>query len=75
MGNRTDELNVFAALLHSHLAGHQIRLRHIRDGKELDILAQDNNYDFNFQETRLLPEERVIQKVSSLHWTPQGCFL
>ncbi|XP_064602687.1 DBH-like monooxygenase protein 1 [Liolophura sinensis] len=62
MGNQTDKLNVFAAILHSHLAGHKIRLRHIRDGKELDVLAQDNNYDFNFQETRLLPEERVIQK-------------
>ncbi|XP_064600938.1 DBH-like monooxygenase protein 1 [Liolophura sinensis] len=68
MGNQTDEIQVFAVFLHAHLAARKIRLRHIRDGKELDVIAQDNNYDFNFQETRLLSEEKVIRKASMFYW-------
>ena len=37
------------ALLHSHLAGRKIRTRHIRDGKELPVLFEDNHYDFDYQ--------------------------
>ena len=40
------------------------RTRLYRDGVELEPLMQNDNYDFNFQETRLLKEERVLQKVS-----------
>ena len=38
--------------MHSHLSGRQIRLRHIRQGQELPIILEDNNYDFNFQASR-----------------------
>ena len=50
-------------MLHTHLLGTAIRVRHFRDGIELKPLDQDNSYDFNFQETRLLPEEVTIKKV------------
>jgi len=35
-------------------------LRHIRNGKELDPLAYDNHYDFNYQEYRKLDKEVTI---------------
>ncbi|XP_070581119.1 DBH-like monooxygenase protein 1 homolog [Ptychodera flava] len=55
------ELHVFASLLHSHLAGRAIRLRHIRDGVELPMLAQDEHYDFNYQEYVHFKEEVTIR--------------
>lgn len=45
------ELNVVNTVLHSHLAGRGMSLRHIRNGKELRPLAYDAHYDFNFQGT------------------------
>jgi len=50
-------LNVFQILLHSHLAGRKIRLRHYRNGIELPWISSDDHYDFNFQQNRLLLEE------------------
>ena len=35
-----------------------------RDGVELEPMMNDENYDFNFQETRKLKEERIIKAVS-----------
>ena len=32
-------------------------LRHIRDGKELTPILEDNHYDFNYQSTRAPSEE------------------
>ena len=45
-------VEVISGFLHSHLAGRKIRLRHIRGGKELEPLLQDNHYDFNYQAPR-----------------------
>ena len=42
-------INVINGLLHSHLAGSAMRLRHIRDGKELTPILEDKHYDFNYQ--------------------------
>ena len=49
---------VFAVGLHSHLAGRKITVRLVRDsdGVEIKRIAQDLNYDFNFQEFKYLPE-------------------
>jgi len=60
------EIRVFANLLHSHLLGYGIKTRVVRQGTELVPLAQDNNYDFNFQESRRLPDELVLKKGDSL---------
>ena len=35
-----------------------MRLRHIRQGRELPVILQDNNYDFNFQASRQPPKGR-----------------
>ncbi|KAG9347462.1 hypothetical protein JZ751_005029 [Albula glossodonta] len=53
-------VRVFAVLMHSHLAGRAIRTRHFRDGQELQPLAQDEAFDFNFQEFQYLKEERLV---------------
>ncbi|XP_044759194.1 MOXD1 homolog 1 [Coccinella septempunctata] len=53
-------VNVASVMLHSHLAGRKLKLRHIRAGKELPPLAQDNHYDFNYQQSRALFQNAVI---------------
>ncbi|XP_030638796.1 DBH-like monooxygenase protein 1 homolog [Chanos chanos] len=53
-------IQVFAVLLHAHLAGRAIRTRHFRDQKELAPLAYDDEFDFNFQEFQPLREERLL---------------
>jgi len=60
------DIHVFSNLLHSHLAGYAIRTRVVRQGRELPPLAQDNNYDFNYQEMRSLPQEYTIKKGDSI---------
>ncbi|XP_004401254.1 PREDICTED: DBH-like monooxygenase protein 1 [Odobenus rosmarus divergens] len=53
-------IHVFAVLLHAHLAGRGIRLRHFRKGDEMRLLAYDDDFDFNFQEFQYLREEQTI---------------
>eukprot|EP00092_Neocalanus_flemingeri_P030377 GFUD01032975.1.p1 GENE.GFUD01032975.1~~GFUD01032975.1.p1 ORF type:complete len:629 (-),score=109.11 GFUD01032975.1:31-1875(-) len=44
-------ITVFLGFFKMHLAGRKIRVRHVRDGKELPILIEENN--FNFQDSKL----------------------
>ncbi|CAG7826683.1 unnamed protein product [Allacma fusca] len=62
--NRLPEegIKVFTLILHSHLAGRKMKLRQFRNGVELPWWAYDNNYDFNFQQNRILPEHKQIFK-------------
>ena len=50
-------------MLHAHLLGRKVSVRVFRGDKEL-LLAKDDSYDFNFQETRHLKEEFRILPVS-----------
>lgn len=59
-------INVFAPLLHTHLAGRKTYIRHIRDGVELPEIARDDHYDFNFQEYHTLDKEINIAPGDSL---------
>ena len=45
-------VKVLSGVLHSHLAGRKMRLRHLRDGRELPPILSDESYDFNFQRSR-----------------------
>ncbi|XP_059175984.1 DBH-like monooxygenase protein 1 homolog [Physella acuta] len=56
------EIKVFANFLHAHLLGRKMRTRHFRNNVELPPIMEDNSYDFNYQETRMLKEERVVKK-------------
>lgn len=53
-------IKLVSVVLHSHLAGKKLRLRHIREGRELPRIAEDDNYDFNYQQARVLPEEVAV---------------
>lgn len=59
-----------------------MKLRHVRDGVELDRIVEDDNYDFNFQQVRQLENETTVlpgdymitdcaYEVGSVAWT---CF-
>lgn len=53
-------INVVSVMLHSHLAATKLKLRHIRAMKELTPLAEDNRYDFNYQQSRSLSQDIPI---------------
>lgn len=62
-----DGITILHGVLHSHLAGRKMRLRFIRNGQELPMIAEDNNYDFNYQvsreppiETKVLPGDELL---------------
>ncbi|CAM9650831.1 unnamed protein product [Lampetra planeri] len=61
------EMQVFASLLHSHLAGISLQARHFRNGTQIGDVGREPNYDFNFQETRhlkkivtVLPGDKIV---------------
>lgn len=53
-------VNVVSVVLHSHLAGRELSLKHIRDGKELPPIVQDNHFDFDYQQSHTLEKEVQI---------------
>ena len=58
-----DEIKIVAVVFHTHLKGIRVRVRHFRDEDELPLISKDDNYDFNFQDMRKLPEEVSVLKV------------
>jgi len=53
-------IKIISGILHSHLAGRKMRLRHIRNGIELPVILEDNHYDFNFQASRVPRTETMV---------------
>lgn len=48
-------------MLHAHLTARKLVIRHIRDGVELAPIAQDMNYDFDYQQMREVhPPRRIL---------------
>ena len=65
--NGNESVYAFANMLHSHLLGREMVLRHIRNGKELRPLDMNVAYDFNYQQmipftehTEILPGDELI---------------
>ncbi|XP_014472209.1 PREDICTED: MOXD1 homolog 1 [Dinoponera quadriceps] len=52
-----DGINIVSVVLHSHLAGRRLSLKHIRQGKELPRIVQDNHFDFDYQQSHTLEKE------------------
>ncbi|KAL6261864.1 hypothetical protein P5V15_006950 [Pogonomyrmex californicus] len=50
-------INIVSVVLHSHLAGRRLSLKHIRQGKELPRIVQDNHFDFDYQQSHTLEKE------------------
>ncbi|XP_045124485.1 DBH-like monooxygenase protein 1 [Portunus trituberculatus] len=59
-------IKVFQVFLHAHLLGRGLTVRHIREGRELPVISQDLNYDFNYQQGRRLPQEVTVLPGDSL---------
>lgn len=55
-----DGIQAFNSLLHGHLSGRKLKLRHFRNGEELPWLDNDDAYDFNFQQNKPLQQFRQI---------------
>ncbi|CAL8068134.1 unnamed protein product [Orchesella dallaii] len=53
-------INVFAAALHTHTTGKEAKLHQYRDGREHPWILSDDNYNFDFQQVRVLRVERKI---------------
>ncbi|KAF6023515.1 moxd1 [Bugula neritina] len=65
-----DGVTVFGYLLHTHLLGAKIKLDwYSKDGRQSEVLAEDNSYDFNYQENRLLPVPKKLVPGDSLKLT------
>jgi len=52
-----DGINIVTTFVHAHLWGKRLRFRHFRNGTELPLIAEDNHYDFNYQQSKTLKEE------------------
>jgi len=49
-------ITVFNVLLHAHVSGRKLKLRHFRNGIELPWIDYDDNYDFDYQQNKHLRE-------------------
>lgn len=54
-------VNIVSVVLHSHLAGRKLSLKHVRGGKELPRIVEDNNFDFEYQQSHTLEREVNLQ--------------
>ncbi|XP_052090829.1 DBH-like monooxygenase protein 1 homolog [Mytilus californianus] len=61
-----DEIKLFAVWQHAHLLGKGITTRHLRNDVELEPIAEDEHYDFDYQETRLFRKEITMRKGDSI---------
>uniref|UniRef100_A0A8C2H7N4 Monooxygenase, DBH-like 1, like n=1 Tax=Cyprinus carpio TaxID=7962 RepID=A0A8C2H7N4_CYPCA len=55
------DLQVFSVMLHTHLTGRKVRVGHFRGGKQIDFLAVDENYDFEYQEVTNLGKTKTVK--------------
>ncbi|XP_054617093.1 DBH-like monooxygenase protein 2 homolog isoform X3 [Dunckerocampus dactyliophorus] len=61
--NPVPDLQVFAVMMHTHLAGREVRVGHFRNGRQIGFLGLDANYDFNLQQTTTLGSTKTIKKI------------
>ncbi|XP_078393553.1 DBH-like monooxygenase protein 2 homolog, partial [Cetorhinus maximus] len=71
-GQSYPDMKILGSILHTHLAGSEVRVLQFRDGKQVGILAQDKSYDFNLQETRMLKEPVDVRR-GGLATTAEMC--
>lgn len=55
-----DGINIVSVSIHTHMAGRNVKLSHIRDGKEVTRIVEDNHYNHNYQEIRQLENETKV---------------
>ncbi|KAH9491586.1 DBH-like monooxygenase protein 1 [Bulinus truncatus] len=62
----SQDIHIFAVLLHCHGHCREIRIRHFQNGVELPPVIEDKNYHSQNQSIRLLSAERTLKKGQSL---------
>uniref|UniRef100_A0A8C2EFT4 Monooxygenase, DBH-like 1, like n=1 Tax=Cyprinus carpio TaxID=7962 RepID=A0A8C2EFT4_CYPCA len=55
------DLQVFSVMMHTHLAGRKVRVGHFRGEKQIDFLAVDENYDFEYQDVTNLGKTKTVK--------------
>lgn len=60
--SNVEEVKIIGYLPHSHLVGIRIRLRIFRGDEELEPIAIENAYDFDYQNFLHLQTERVLKR-------------
>ncbi|XP_032398273.1 DBH-like monooxygenase protein 2 homolog [Etheostoma spectabile] len=60
--NPVPELQVFAIILHTHLAGRKVRVGQYRNGEQIDFLGLDENFNFEFQQVISLGNIKTIKQ-------------
>ena len=55
-----DGIKAFGSTLHQHTIGKALNFRHIRNGKELEPIDINLNYDFNYQQTIIFDQPKLI---------------
>ena len=63
MKDQPDGVTVYAHMLHTHGTGKKVNIHHFRGIRELPHIATDANFDYNFQEVRLMKEPRILRSV------------
>ncbi|CAL8132127.1 unnamed protein product [Orchesella dallaii] len=53
-------IHIIATLLHTHTSGAGVRALHFRGQTELPWINGDDNYNFNYQQFRILKQERTV---------------
>lgn len=53
-------VNVFASFLQTHSSGRAVRFLHHRGNQELPWISYDDNYNFKYQQFRVLRQERRL---------------
>ena len=66
LSSQPSGVKVFAILQHAHLLGRGIRTRIFRRGVEIEPLAYDENYDFDYQDYRHLRSTRTLMAGDTL---------
>ena len=64
MANQRNGVTVYAHMLHTHGTGKQVNIHHFRGTQALPPIATDANFDYNFQEVRLMKEPANLRPVS-----------
>ncbi|XP_018019970.1 DBH-like monooxygenase protein 1 [Hyalella azteca] len=55
-----DGVRILAGAFHAHTIASRMALHHIRDGRQLPTYLQDQLYDFNFQQERVMSQEQTL---------------
>ncbi|XP_021960173.1 DBH-like monooxygenase protein 2 homolog [Folsomia candida] len=53
-------VTIFNVLLHAHISGRKLRLRHFRGNLELPWIDYDDHYDFNYQQSKAIPNTKLF---------------